>query len=366
MNRLLLVAAVAPAFALLLGTVIAVAVRFRLGGAGGRRAVERLAPVLYTGTVCAAALLAAALTGFDPVRLGLTAGSDPPGPDGWTVAAATVAGVLAGALGYFAELLLAHRSTAGPHRSRRAPSTTTPADEGPPGPDTGTGRRAVVGAQGDGSGVVGGGGDGLRAVGARGDGPGGGARGADAGQAGAARAGGARAEEARGIGTRAGRPRAPGTRAHGAGAIGTRSVGAWAGTPRVLLALGLLTGVGEEVLFRGYLLAGLQGSLPLWGALVLQAALFGVHHASFGLRAVPAKAVHGLLWGALTLASGSLLPAVAAHVVFQFLVCRRLTRGTRTVRPTHTTQEGGSPDDRDRDGDRAHGSVAVRRPPMAR
>ncbi|MYS77817.1 CPBP family intramembrane metalloprotease, partial [Streptomyces sp. SID5926] len=146
-------------------------------------------------------------------------------------------------------------------------------------------------------------------------------------------------------------------------ATGTRSVGAWAGAPRALLALGLLTGVGEEVLFRGYLLTGLREALVPWAALVVQAALFGVHHASFGPRAVPAKAVHGLLWGALTLGSGSLLPAVAAHTVFQVLVCRRLTRAAR---PTDTTQVGGSPDDHEYDHDRAQGSAAVRRPPMAR
>ncbi|MFD5649531.1 CPBP family intramembrane glutamic endopeptidase [Streptomyces sp. NPDC127039] len=284
MNRLLLVVAVAPAFALLLGAVIAAAVRFRVGGAGGRAAVERLAPVLYTGTVCAAAFLSAVLTGFDPVGLGLSAGPDRTGPEGWAVvAAATAAGVLAGALGYFAELLLAHRAAAVP----------------------------------------------------------GGGSGAD------------------------GHPRGP-TKGHRKGpATGTRSVGAWAGTPRALLALGLLTGVGEEVLFRGYLLTGLREALVPWAALVVQAALFGVHHASFGLRAVPAKAVHGLLWGALTLGSGSLLPAVAAHTVFQVLVCRRLTRAAR---PTDTRQVGGSPDDHEHEHehDRAQGSAAVRRPPMAR
>ncbi|MEU3948260.1 CPBP family intramembrane glutamic endopeptidase [Streptomyces sp. NPDC029526] len=263
MNRLLLVLAVAPVFALSLGTVIAATLRFRLGGAGGRRAVERLAPVLYAATVTAAALLAAALTGFDPVRLGVTDGS---APDPWLLAAATSGGVVAGAAGYFGELLLAHRASTGTHRASRASD------------------RPV---------------------------------------------------------------RAP--------SAGTRSLGAWTAEPRALLALGLLTGLAEEVLFRGYLLTGLHGSLPLWAALAVQAALFAVHHASFGLRAVPAKAVHGLVWGVLTVAAGSLLPAVAAHLVFQFLVCRRLTR----PRPTDPTQEGGAADDR------THGTTAVRRPPVA-
>lgn len=296
MNRLLLVVAVAPVFALSLGTVIAVTLRFRIGG--GRRAVERLAPVLYAATVTAAALLAAALTGFDPVRLGLTDGS---AADAWSLAAATAGGVLAGGAGYFAELLLAHRALTDPGRV-----TSTPG-----GPPSAPGRAA---------------------------------RATD------------RASPAADWASRVpARVTAAPRRPSRAPSAGTRSLGTWTAEPRALLALGLLTGLAEEVLFRGYLLTGLRGSLALWAALAVQTALFAVHHASFGLRAVPAKAVHGLVWGVLTVAAGSLLPAVAAHLVFQFLVCRRLTR----PRPTHPKQEGGAADDG------AHGTAAVRRPPVA-
>ncbi|MEE1940885.1 CPBP family intramembrane glutamic endopeptidase [Streptomyces sp. TRM 70361] len=288
MSRLLLVAAVAPAFALLLGTVIAVSVRLRTGGTGARGAVERLAPVLYAGTVAAAALTAAVLAGFDPGRLGLVSGA---AADGAVLAAATACGVLAGAGGYLGELLLAHRAAAGP-----GPGGRTGPEPPPP-------------------------------------------------------------------------PRAP--------AAGTRSVGAWAAAPRALLALGLVTGLAEEVLFRGYLLTGLRGAVPLWAAVVLQAVLFGAHHASFGLRAVPAKAVHGLVWGALAAASGSLLPAVAAHLVFQVLVCRRLTRARARAEARDTgaepaegtgEQAGEEPGENGEGGatdDRAHGAAAVRRPPVA-
>ncbi len=72
--------------------------------------------------------------------------------------------------------------------------------------------------------------------------------------------------------------------------------------------LALLTAGGEELFFRGAL-------LPLVGVL-LQALLFGLFHP------VPPRAwayplfvaVAGLLFGWLTLASGSLLPAVTAHL----------------------------------------------------
>ncbi|MBT2455552.1 CPBP family intramembrane glutamic endopeptidase [Streptomyces sp. ISL-86] len=137
-------------------------------------------------------------------------------------------------------------------------------------------------------------------------------------------------------------------------AVGMRAAGAWARSPRALLALGLVTAAAEEVLFRGYLLEGLRDAVPLWAALVLQAVLFGVHHASFGLRAVPAKTVHGLVWGGLAVAAGSLLPALTAHLVFQLLACRRMARHGGP-----DTSEGGSGDDG------AHGPAAVRRPPVA-
>lgn len=151
------------------------------------------------------------------------------------------------------------------------------------------------------------------------------------------------------------RPAAPAAGPVRGEAVGMRAAGAWAGSPRALLALGLVTAAAEEVLFRGYLLEGLRDVMPLWAALVLQAVLFGAHHASFGLRAVPAKTVHGLVWGGLAVAAGTLLPALTAHLVFQFLACRRMAR-----RSGPDTSEGESGDDG------AHGRAAVRRPPVAR
>ncbi|MBN0046443.1 CPBP family intramembrane metalloprotease [Streptomyces actuosus] len=376
MDRLLLVVAVAPVFALLLGTVIAVALRFRVGA--GRSSVERLAPVLYAATVTSAALLAAALTGFDPLRLGLTGRSS---PAGWPVAAATAAGALAGAAGYLAELFLAHRAVTRPARAPRggrgAPTGTGPVrgagvdtlaardGNGPAPAEHGRtpAREGDVQPAGRGSPVP------------EGDTPAGGrASPAPDGNDSAAYGNGSApygsCPARDGIGPvwhvdpplqgapvwHAEPPEHPPSPRPSSRAVsaGERSVGAWTARPAGLLALGLLTALAEEVLFRGYLLAGLRHSLALWAALIVQAAVFAVHHASFGLRAVPAKAAHGLVWGALTAAAGTLLPAVAAHVVFQVLVCRRLTR--TQVRP----QEGGAADDR------AHGPVAVRRPPVAR
>ena len=107
---------------------------------------------------------------------------------------------------------------------------------------------------------------------------------------------------------------------------GIQAVRLWGASPGMLIGLGLVTAVAEETLFRGYLLTGLRGSMPLAAAIAVQAAVFGAHHGSFGWRAIPAKFVHGVVWGAATAAAGSLVPALAAHAVFQVLACRRLVR----------------------------------------
>jgi membrane protease YdiL (CAAX protease family) len=102
----------------------------------------------------------------------------------------------------------------------------------------------------------------------------------------------------------------------------------------------VVTAVSEEVVFRAYLLTGLRADLALWLAVALQAVLFGTHHFSFGARAVVAKTGHGLVWAALAVAAGSLLPALAAHLTFQALACRRVVRGNARQRDLRVAEQG--------------------------
>ena len=125
--------------------------------------------------------------------------------------------------------------------------------------------------------------------------------------------------------------------------VGMRAVRGWATSPWALVALGATTAVAEELLFRGFLLTGLRQDLPLLAAVAVQAVLFGLHHVSFGWRAIPVKAVHALVWAGLAVGAGSLLPALVAHVVFQLLVCRRLVSRGAT-----TSAVGGGRDERAR------------------
>lgn len=75
--------------------------------------------------------------------------------------------------------------------------------------------------------------------------------------------------------------------------------------------------LAEEIIFRGLLYRALRGVWSPWPAALLSALLFALSHgepwALFGLLAL------GLLYARLTEATGSLLPAVAAHAVHNAL-----------------------------------------------
>ncbi|KAG2497465.1 hypothetical protein HYH03_004620 [Edaphochlamys debaryana] len=87
--------------------------------------------------------------------------------------------------------------------------------------------------------------------------------------------------------------------------------GTWAA---VLGTSALSPAVAEELLYRGFLLTALRQRLGSVDAAALAAALFGAAHLSvpqfFGLTLL------GGACGALTLRSGSVLPAVAAHAAY--------------------------------------------------
>jgi membrane protease YdiL (CAAX protease family) len=80
-------------------------------------------------------------------------------------------------------------------------------------------------------------------------------------------------------------------------------------------ALAIASGVGEEVLFRGFV----QEHLGLVAASVL----FGLMHYSSRMKwYVPITIVIGLFLGGLTILSGSLLPAIVIHVSNNFIAFR--------------------------------------------
>jgi membrane protease YdiL (CAAX protease family) len=109
---------------------------------------------------------------------------------------------------------------------------------------------------------------------------------------------------------------------------------------RPAFVVALYSSVGEEALFRGvlqpWLISCAGGVLPPAAAAVAgvvgASLVFALSHLAPGvdeLRPWPAFAVVvGLLLGGLTVCAGSLLPAVLAHVVINWLNLRRLAAMT--------------------------------------
>lgn len=94
----------------------------------------------------------------------------------------------------------------------------------------------------------------------------------------------------------------------------------------------------EEVSFRGYLLSALGTRLPPWRAILGTSALFGIMHLD-PVR-LPAVLFMGVVLGWLAWRSGSLWPAVAAHVANNALGAAVLLRGAPD--PTETADPAGA------------------------
>ena len=77
----------------------------------------------------------------------------------------------------------------------------------------------------------------------------------------------------------------------------------------------LTAGITEELLFRGFLIWALAHWMPVWAAAALSLAIFTLAHLYQGTaRALVGVLIAGGVMTALTLVSGSLLPAMILHI----------------------------------------------------
>jgi hypothetical protein len=89
----------------------------------------------------------------------------------------------------------------------------------------------------------------------------------------------------------------------------------------VVLAIAALIVIGEEVLWRGVVQEAIQSRLrPAW-AVIVSALVYGLCHAPIGSPLLTIVAVIcGLFWSLLRNRTGSLLPSLMAHLIWDMTI----------------------------------------------
>ena len=95
-----------------------------------------------------------------------------------------------------------------------------------------------------------------------------------------------------------------------------------------LAVISILAGVGEEALFRGVLQSAIASNIGVVPALLVVSTLFGLVHPVTAVYAVMAGLI-GLYLGVLTIWSGTLVPAMTAHALYDFVALAYLVRRGR-------------------------------------
>jgi membrane protease YdiL (CAAX protease family) len=88
-----------------------------------------------------------------------------------------------------------------------------------------------------------------------------------------------------------------------------------------LALVALAAGVGEELLFRGLLQAGLEPRAGPWGAWLLASTLFAALHA-LSLTYFLLALLMGMYLGGLWMATGSVVAPVVAHALYDWWALR--------------------------------------------
>jgi membrane protease YdiL (CAAX protease family) len=84
---------------------------------------------------------------------------------------------------------------------------------------------------------------------------------------------------------------------------------------KLFFALSLAAGVGEEIVFRGYLMAYFDSLVGPAGAVLASSLIFGLGHAYQGVAGIVKTGVAGLLFAGVYVATGSLLAPMLLHAV---------------------------------------------------
>lgn len=80
-------------------------------------------------------------------------------------------------------------------------------------------------------------------------------------------------------------------------------------------SLSLTASICEELIFRGYFVWMLTPWLGVWGGAAVSATCFGLSHSYLGRKLMPRSFALGVALQALALLTGSILPAMAFHLL---------------------------------------------------
>lgn len=89
------------------------------------------------------------------------------------------------------------------------------------------------------------------------------------------------------------------------------------GVVMLVLIVGIVAPIVEEIFYRGLLQRSLQRRLGMWPGLLITSVVFGVVHLQ--PLQLPALILAGFVFGLLTQRSGRLGPAIVAHMVFNLV-----------------------------------------------
>lgn len=84
---------------------------------------------------------------------------------------------------------------------------------------------------------------------------------------------------------------------------------------RRFLGLGVTAGITEEIIFRGFMIWVLGTFMPMWIAGIVALVVFVVLHFYQGVRQLPMVTIAGAVLTALYVGSGSIYPAIIAHIL---------------------------------------------------
>ena len=80
------------------------------------------------------------------------------------------------------------------------------------------------------------------------------------------------------------------------------------------ISICILTPISEELLFRGYILDSINRIHGKWPAILLSSLLFGLFH--FDPYIIGMAAIGGVIYGWIRIRTGSLIPGIVAHAMW--------------------------------------------------